>query len=136
VTDNQTLFLSIKFFEDQSNRDFIEQLTNKLSFLDLTVVCVVRDVEHWGQVALLETELMKLTFQMIDECQLFLVEASEKGVGIGIEAGYAYAKRKKIIVAIGDDKELSATLRGVASRIFTYRDIDDLVGQIRISGLK
>jgi nucleoside 2-deoxyribosyltransferase len=36
---------------------------------------------------------MRLTFEKIDICDLVIIDLTEKSVGLGIEAGYAYAKK-------------------------------------------
>jgi hypothetical protein len=54
-------------------------------------ICVTRDIEGWGERPLAAPALMQHTFAAIAESDLVIVELSEKGVGLGIEAGYAYA---------------------------------------------
>ena len=55
-------------------------------------VCIARDFEKWGQVKFNSHDLMQLAFEQIDQCDFLLVDLTEKGVGIGIEAGYGWAK--------------------------------------------
>lgn len=80
-----------------------------------------RDVEKYGSEPTLPPgELMKLTFEMIDSCQLVVVELTEKGVGLGIEAGYAYAKGIKIVTIAKMGSDISATLRGISDQVLLY----------------
>lgn len=59
--------------------------------------CIVRDTEQWGLVKLKPHELLKTTFEEIDSCNIMIIDLSEKGVGLGIEAGYAFANGIPII---------------------------------------
>ncbi len=78
------------------------------------MICVCKHIELWGRNKLGSEELMKKTFAEIDASDLILVEFSVKGVGIGIESGYAHA-RGKTLVAIGkSNADLSSTLEGIA----------------------
>lgn len=51
---------------------------------------------------------------------------SEKGVGPGIEAGYAYAKGKYLLIVLKNERELSSTMAGIASKIIRYQSLEQL----------
>jgi len=55
-----------------------------------------------------------------------LVDLTEKGVGLGIEAGYAYANGIPIVTIAQTGADISETLRGIASTVFFYTDYTDL----------
>lgn len=57
----------------------------------MTTRCVARDFEEWGQVSLEAHDLMERALGAIRQSTAVVVEFSEKGVGLGIEAGYALA---------------------------------------------
>lgn len=97
-----------------------------LSDIGHTPFCVVRDVEDWGRIDLDLQELMRRTFTQIRECHLVLVDLSEKGVGLGLEAGYAHARGIRVVVIAPAGCEISATLRGTAEACYNYRDEGDL----------
>ena len=90
-------------------------------------VCIARDFEKWGQVHLNSQELMQLAFDQIDKCDFLIVDLTEKGVGIGIEAGYAFAKNIPIITIAFKGSDISDTLQGITSQIFFYDNYDDLL---------
>jgi nucleoside 2-deoxyribosyltransferase len=69
---------------------------------------------------------MKISFDEIDICDLIIVELSEKGVGVGIEAGYAYARQIPIITLARQGSDISATLHGISSTIYAYPSYDAL----------
>jgi hypothetical protein len=54
------------------------------------------------------------------------MEMSEKGVGLGIEAGYAYAQGKFLLVVLQEERELSSTMAGIATKIIRYNTLDQL----------
>lgn len=120
-------YLAIKFHEDMSNRQLIEQLALHLSLQGIETSIMVRDHERWGEKQFPPGELMKITFEEINICDLLIVETTEKGVGLGIEAGYAYAKGIPIIVIAKEGADISQTLRGVAHKVISYKDPEEVV---------
>jgi nucleoside 2-deoxyribosyltransferase len=74
---------------------------------------------------------MKYTFEKIDESDTMLIDVSEKGIGLGIECGYGYAKKKRIIVIHKKGTELSTTIKGISSIILEYKKIKDVAEAIK-----
>lgn len=69
---------------------------------------------------------MKITFDSIDTCNLVIIDLTEKGVGLGIEAGYAYAKGIPIITIAKNGSDISETLEGISNKVLFYNKIEDL----------
>ncbi len=65
-------------------------------------------------------------FEVIDSSQVVVIDLTEKGVGIGIEAGYTDAKEIPIITIAEYGSDISATLRGISQRVILYKNFDDL----------
>ena len=128
-------FLAVKYHPDNANRLRIESITAALETCGFETTCVARDVERWGQVQLDPAELMDRTFAAIDGCDVVVVDLSEKGVGVGIEAGYAYARRIPIFTIAGRGADISTTLRGISQRIFWYSRSDELVDFFKSAAL-
>jgi nucleoside 2-deoxyribosyltransferase len=76
-------------------------------------------------------ELMARTFAEIQACDLVIVDLTEKGVGVGIEAGYARAKNISVIVIAQTGADISETLRGIARAVFCYAGAEDLMRFMR-----
>ena len=76
-------------------------------------------------------ELMKITFEEIGSSDIVIVEFSEKGVGLGIEAGYAWAKEIPVWVIAQEGVEISTTLQGISTRIIFYEEMNDLKRKLR-----
>jgi nucleoside 2-deoxyribosyltransferase len=127
-------FLAIKYHPDNANRPRIEGIAAALETCGFETVCIARDVECWGQVQLEPAELMDRSFAEIDGCDVVVVDLSEKGVGVGIEAGYAYARRIPVLAIAGHGADISTTLQGIAQKIGWYHQFDELVdffGQVK-----
>jgi nucleoside 2-deoxyribosyltransferase len=118
------IFLSIKYHPDHRNRDLIESITQALQ--PHRVMCIARDVEEWGEKKFGSRELMQKTFDEIDSSDIVVVELSEKGVGVGIEAGYARAKGKPIITVARRGSDVSETLKGISREVFIYQGASEL----------
>lgn len=119
-------FISIKYKEDGSNRKLIEDISSALEENQIESYSMFRDCQKWGDVKIEPEEIMEIAFENLDDCDLFIVEFSEKGVGIGIETGYAYANNIPIIVVAKEGSDVSSTLRGIAKDILFYDSADEL----------
>jgi nucleoside 2-deoxyribosyltransferase len=124
-------FLAIKYHLDNANRPRIEGISAALETCGFETTCIARDVEQWGQVQLDPAELMDRAFAEMDKCDVVVVDVSEKGVGVGIEAGYAHARRIPILAIAGQGADMPTTLRGISRRIFWYGRFDELVDFFR-----
>jgi nucleoside 2-deoxyribosyltransferase len=129
-------FLSIKYFADHRNKNRIQAISSALKQNGIDSVCIARDVEKWSTVAFEPNELMARTFQEIDSCDWVIIDLTEKGVGVGIEAGYAHAKKIPIITIANKGADISNTLRGISRHVFLYDDFNALVrffGEMKLS---
>ena len=124
-------YLAIKFHENCKNRKLVEQISEALQKANFNATVMIRDYEKWGKVKFTPEELMKLTFKLIRESEILVVEFSEKGVGLGIEAGYAYAMNKPIIVIAKRESDISTTLRGIAKDVFLYDNPEELTEKFK-----
>lgn len=121
-------YLAIKYHPDNSNRPLIEDISAALERCGFETACIVRDVEKWGQVHLNPQELMARTFAEMETSDIVVIDLSEKGVGVGIEAGYAYARHIPIITIARQGSDISSTLLGISQEVFWYRQPDELAG--------
>ena len=121
-------YVAFKFKEDYSDKEFIEKVSSALHTAGLDTVVMVRDYEKWGAVKMTPQEFMPLALKAIDDCDILIAEFSEKGVGLGIETGYAYAKEKPVIVIAKSGTQISDTLSGIAKQIIFYKNPEELEG--------
>lgn len=120
------IYLAIKYHPNADNRPLIEAISAVLAAQGHTTVCIARDVEQWGAIQLPPAVLMQRSCQAIDNSDQILIEFSEKGVGLGIEAGYAHALGKPITVIAPPMADLSNTLQGIAATVFRYTNVEEL----------
>ncbi len=124
------LFLSIKYYEDGRNRAWVENLRHALEMREIQLICVAADLENWGAVHYSAKELMHKTFECIRGSDAVLVELSVKGVGVGIEAGYAVACGLPVWVVAQQGCEISETLGGIADWVYWYETTQDLTEKV------
>ena len=120
------VYLAIKFHEDCRNRERIAALSSVLARAGCETFCVVRDLERWGEVRFSPHVLMQKSFAAIDASDVLLVELTEKGVGLGIEAGYAFARGIPVVTIAEAGADISETLRGISQTTFSYTTHDEL----------
>jgi nucleoside 2-deoxyribosyltransferase len=122
LSKRQRAYLAVKFHADQANRAHIENLLQALERAGYEAVCVVRDLEHWGEIAFDPPDLMRRMFELLESSDLVVVDLAEKGVGVGIEAGYARARGQPVVAVAPAGLDISTTLQGIASAVYSYAD--------------
>ncbi len=123
-------FLAIKYYDDMKNKDKIEKICKALEKKGINTFVFVRDVQNYERCTLAPDEVMNLAFKNIKSSDIFIIDASEVSIGIGIEAGYAYTNNIPIYVIAQKGSEVSNSIKGIAKKFFTYVDpceISDLV---------
>jgi len=73
-----------------------------------------------------EKEMMQAAFAEIDKCDLLIAEVSDKAIGIGIEVGYAKAKKIPVIYLRRATAEHSTTIAGASDYSLIYSGVEDL----------
>ncbi|HEV7330543.1 MAG TPA: nucleoside 2-deoxyribosyltransferase [Flavisolibacter sp.] len=77
-----------------------------------------------------ERQMMQQALQDIDDCDILLAETSDKGIGIGIEAGFAKAKNKPVIYMRQKKAAHSTTVSGISDFQIVYESSNDLQKQL------
>lgn len=119
-------YIGIKYYQDYSNQLTIEGISSILEEKGYETICLARDFDAQDEIISDPQTLMKSTVQKIDHCDLVVIDLSEKGVGLGIEAGYAFAKGIPIITIAKIGSEISETLEGISERVIFYNNMEDL----------
>lgn len=83
-------------------------------------------VDHYTFHATEEKAMMAQAMNEIDRCEILLAVASEKAIGIGIEAGYAKGKGKPVIYIRDTAAPHSTTLSGLSDHQIIFSDYPDL----------
>ena len=126
-------FMSLKFHDGEEDKKKIDDLTNALLLAGIENVVMARDVEKYGKAVLPEgTKLMPdYAFPTMKKCDMLIVEFSEKWVGLGISAGYAYAIGLPIYVIAKTGSDISLTMKNLAKEIIFYDNINELTEKFK-----
>ena len=120
------IYLAIKFHSDNQNQQLIESIVGHLSDQGHSVICAVRDFENWGAKTFKPQELLFKAFEAIESSDIVLIEATEKGMGVGIEAGFAYARKKAVVTIAKHGAAISINLKSLSSRVIYYSDVCEI----------
>lgn len=83
-------------------------------------------VDNYKFDILQEKQMMSQAMKDIENCDILIAETSEKGIGIGIEVGYAKAKGKIVIYLRQQNAEHSTTVSGISDFQIVYSNSEDL----------
>jgi len=120
------VYIGIKFYSDYRNKAIVEKLTSIFENKGYETSCIVRDYKQGEQSEFSPNELMKATFEQIDLCDLVIIDLTEKGVGLGIESGYAFAKGIPILTVAKKGSDISETIAGISKDVFIYDNLESL----------
>ena len=70
--------------------------------------------------------MMQKAMEDVEKSAILIAEVSEKGIGIGIEVGYAKAKNIPVIYVRNSSSEHSTTVSGIADFKIIYENVIDL----------
>ena len=96
----------------------------RLESLGFRTYCALRDSGDWGAAELEPAHRLKLTFGLIDQSDLILLDLSEQNLTLGACAGYAYAQKKPVVTLV-EGSELPETLH-VFAQTFLYTNEDEV----------
>jgi len=79
-----------------------------------------------------EDKILEHTLEKLNHMDLLfvLIRSEDKSEGMLLEAGYAFAKRKKIILAIQKDIK-NSRIRDIADKIIDFQDFEDLYNKLK-----
>ncbi|MBR5027141.1 hypothetical protein IKX64_00915 [Candidatus Saccharibacteria bacterium] len=121
-------FFALKFHEGDADKAKVEAIEKALNKAGISITLMARDVEKWGQTKIPEgkTLMTDYAFPAMQKCDCNIIEFSEKGVGLGINAGYCYAIGKPIFVIAKTGSDISTTIRDLATKVIFYDKPEDL----------
>lgn len=120
-------YISISY---QRRRSLNTAITAIMSVLEEHQVESFVFVDHYKFEESQEEEMMRSALGELEQCDLLIAETSHKGIGIGIEAGYAKAKNKPVVYLRHKEAEHSTTLSGASDHRVIYKNTDDLQQQL------
>ena len=122
-------FFALKFHDGEEDKAKIEAIEKALNQAGVTITVIARDVEKWGNARIPKgkTLMTDYAFPAMQQCDCNIIEFSEKGVGLGINAGYCYAIGKPIFIIAKTGSDISTTISNLATKIIFYDTPKDLV---------
>lgn len=87
-------------------------------------------VDHYNFKKDQEQEMMNTAFKELDKSDYLLAELSKKSIGVGIEIGYAFARKKPIIYFRKKGSEYSTTAAGSANCVIEYIDKIEMTNKV------
>lgn len=101
----------------------VQQIKEALQTCNMHIQIFVDDyVYQPGQ----DEQMMQAAFRQIEAADLLIVELSHKAIGVGVEVGFAYAKKIPIIYLKHQSAKWSTTVGGCASHVIEYDHPVDL----------
>jgi len=122
-------YISISYNKRQELNDELQSIIEKLKELQIKPFVFVDNLKFSYEQ---EKEMMQQAMASIDDCDLLIAETSDKGIGIGIEVGYAKAKGKPVIYVRNRNAEHSTTVSCISDFQVIYDGVKDLKEQLTI----
>ncbi|MBI4185575.1 hypothetical protein HY524_00815 [Candidatus Berkelbacteria bacterium] len=122
-------YVSAKFAGDD-NEETIEHLCQAAERAGFTVTCTIRDYDDFGRDGDQVEPLVEYIFAKIEEAEIVLIDVTDKGMGLGVEAGYAVANDKPVVLLVTHDADVSPIMEKLALRIIPYQGFEDLTQQL------
>lgn len=116
-------YISVSFSKRKSLDNEITAIKNTL--IEFKVLPFVF-VDNYKFDLTQEKQMMEQAMVDIDDCDILIAETSDKGIGIGIEVGYAKGKGKKVVYLRQVENEHSTTVSGISDYKIIYTDTTDL----------
>ncbi len=122
-------FFALKFHDGDEDRAKVEAIEAALNKAGIEITLMARDVEKWGEAVIPEgkTLMRDYAFPAMRQCDCNIIEFSEKGVGLGMNAGFCYAIGKPIYVIAKTGSDISTTMANVAEEVIFYENPEDLI---------
>jgi nucleoside 2-deoxyribosyltransferase len=117
------VFITASFGDSKDN---IEKLCSVVAAAGFEDFCFIRDVENYQKVFDDPKELMERAKNEITKSDALLIDMTDKPTGRAIEAGIAFALKKKIIVIMKRSTRIKETTQGIADLTIEYDDIDEI----------
>jgi len=116
-------YISISFSKRKELEKEVQAIKNALQKCGVSGFVFVDEYQFSAKQ---EKKMMQNAIEDIEKSAILIAETSEKGIGIGIEVGYAKAKNIPVIYMRNSKSEHSTTVSGIADFSIIYSDEKDL----------
>lgn len=122
------IYISCSFSMQQELREVTDRIKEEIEAIGYKPFVFI---EQYTFTLHQEKEMMIQAMKDIDESCCLLAETTDKGIGIGIEAGYAKSQGKPVVYLRQTDVSHSTAMSGLADYHILYKNIEDLGIQLR-----
>ena len=116
-------YISISFSKKKKIKKEVQAIKNALGKFGISGFVFVDEYQFSAKE---EKEMMQKAMEDVEKSAILIAEVSEKGIGIGIEVGYAKAKNIPVIYVRNSSSEHSTTVSGIADFKIIYENEIDL----------
>lgn len=120
-------YISISFAKRYS---LVEELNTIIEALKNLKIEPLVFIDSYKFIPEEEKNMMHQAMLSIDSCDLLIAETTDKGIGIGVEVGYAKGKGKPVIYIRNKNAEHSTTVSGISDFQIIYDNLFDLKRQL------
>ena len=122
-------FFALKFHTGDQDHAKVTAIETALNQAGIEITLMARDAEKWGEAEIPtgKTLMPDYAFPTMLQCDCNIIEFSEKGVGLGINAGFCYASHKPIYLIAKTGSDISPTIAELAQEIIFYNQPEDLI---------
>lgn len=121
-------YIAVSYTQRQRMSNVLNCITTTLKECNIDSLIFV---DQYQFTAVQEQQMMQQAMAAIDNCDILIAETSDKGIGIGIEVGYAKAKGKPVIYMRHKDAAHSTTVSGISDFKIVYTNNADLAGALK-----
>lgn len=119
-------FLAIKYYDDMRNKNLIETICKSFEKQNIEMFAFARNIQNYGPCNMSGDEVMSLAFSEIKKSDIFIIDASELSIGIGIEAGVALSNNVPIYLIADKNAYVSNSVKGIAKDSYFYSSPEEL----------
>ena len=125
------VYITARFKGADSKRE-VEALCKAVKNARLQDFNFTRDIDNYEKSTREQKELWDRIRDEIGACDMLLIDVSDHpSGGRVVEAGIAYAMRKPVIVVKKLGVKHKEVFDGIASKVITYKNYDDLTNQLK-----
>lgn len=119
-------------FKGVENKPEIESLCAAVKAAGMKDFCFIRDVENYKHTFDDPQELWQRAYDEILACDAFLIDVSDNPTGGRmVEAGIAYALKKRVFVVVKKGVAYKGLFKGISSTVIEYETHKDLAKSLK-----
>lgn len=120
--------------KDREYAKFLQRITNVMIECGYSVILPHKYVYEWGNTHFDAKAVVSRAFQSLSTCDI-LVALPEKSMGVNVLIGWASMMRKKVIILLWEDQDISVVYAGLGflseTKILKFKNEQELEEKLR-----